>query len=114
VPPYKCDLIFKAGVRQAPPIHGKTDEMKLTIERQTKIIFGVFLATTFTIFMVHLVWVWPGQRCEEAGKWWDWRTRACAQPIMISSITGRILKSDAARDAARAELAKLKAATPPK
>jgi hypothetical protein len=84
--------------------------MKLTIERQTKIIFGVFLATTFAIFFVQIVWIWPGERCEEAGKWWDWRTRECATPIAISSITGRIIKDDAARDAAKAEVARLKAA----
>ena len=87
--------------------------MKLTIERQTKITFVVFLVTTFIVFAVQIIWVWPGQRCEEAGKWWDWHTRVCAQPIAISSITGRIIKSDAARDAAKAEVAKLKAATKP-
>ena len=85
--------------------------MKLTIERQTKITFVVFLVTTFIVFTVQIFWVWPGQRCEEAGKWWDWRTRVCAQPIAISSITGRIIKNDAARDAAKAEVAKLKAAS---
>ena len=88
--------------------------MKLTIERQTKIIFGVFLATTFTIFIIHIFWIWPGQRCEESGNWWDWRTRECATPIALSSITGRIIKSDAARDTAKAEVARLKAGSPQK
>ena len=103
-------MIFKAGVRGALQIYGKTDPMKLTIERQTKIIFGVFVATTLTIFMIHIVWIWPGQRCEESGKWWDWRTRECAQPIALSSITGRIIRTDAARNAAKAEVSRLKAA----
>lgn len=88
--------------------------MKLTIERQTKIMFGVFLVTTAAVFIMHIFWIWPGQRCEESGKWWDWRTRTCATPIAISSITGRIIKNDASRDQAKAEVAKLKTAEPAK
>ena len=83
--------------------------IKRTIERQTKFLFGVFILTTITIFAVHIFWIWPGQRCEQSGHWWDWRTRVCASPILISDITGRVIKNDAARDAARAMMGKGKA-----
>lgn len=106
-------LIFAGLAKKAVHNDGKTDQMKLTIERQTKITFVVFLVTVFLIFVIQIFWIWPGQRCEEAGMWWDWRTRACARPVLISSITGRVIKDDAARDAAKAEVAKLKAASKP-
>ncbi len=39
------------------------------------VVFGIACVAVWTL---HLVWIWPGQRCEARGWWWDWRKRVCA------------------------------------
>jgi len=78
--------------------------MNRTIDRLKLIFLGLFALTTVTIFVVHYVWVWPGKECEAAHKWWDWRTRTCAQPILVSDITGRIIDDPKARAEAKKAL----------
>ena len=78
--------------------------MNPVIDRLKIFFLGLFLVISTGILVVHYVWVWPGQQCEAAHNWWDWRTRTCAHPIPISDLTGRIIKDDASRDAAKAEI----------
>jgi hypothetical protein len=33
--------------------------------------------------------VWPAQRCDREGLWWDQRDRQCLSPIPIERFTGR-------------------------
>lgn len=86
--------------------------MNRTIDRLKLIFLGLFAVSSAGVFVYHVGWVWPGQKCEEAGDWWDWRTRTCAHPILISDITGRVIKDNNSREAAEADAAKARKAAP--
>lgn len=83
----------------------KSGRITRSIDRLKLIFLGAFTLITATTLIVHFVWIWPGKECEAARKWWDWRTRTCAQPIPISAFTGRVIVDDKSRDEARAAIA---------
>lgn len=85
--------------------------MNRTIDRLKLIFLAAFAILSAGTFAYHIGWVWPGQKCEEAGDWWDWRSRTCASPVLISDITGRVIKNDETRNAAKADAAKARAAS---
>jgi len=63
--------------------------MNATINRMKWIFLGLFAVGCAAVWVYHLLWVWPRDRCEAAERWWDPDTRTCAQPIYIPDITGR-------------------------
>jgi hypothetical protein len=86
--------------------------MSNLIRRVFRITAALFLVTCLVLLVVQVVWVTPGQDCERAGKWWDWRQRTCAQPIQISDLTGRPITDRKSHDAAKADARARKAETP--
>jgi hypothetical protein len=86
--------------------------MSNLIRRVFRITAAFFLVTCLVLLVVQVVWITPGQDCERAGKWWDWRQRTCAQPIQISDITGRPITDRKSHDAAKADARARKAETP--
>ena len=57
---------------------------------RTKLVFlGLFAVAVVAIWGYQYFYVWPGQRCEARGWWWDWRTRICALPVPLEVLTGR-------------------------
>jgi hypothetical protein len=64
--------------------------MKSSFPRLKLIFLAVFGLATAAVFTYHLGWVWPADRCEARGDWWDPGTRTCAHPVLISDITGRL------------------------
>ncbi|MEI7572645.1 MAG: hypothetical protein WCJ52_05885 [Phenylobacterium sp.] len=86
--------------------------MSNLIRRVFRITAALFLVTCLVLLVVQVVWVTPGQDCERAGKWWDWRQRACAQPILISDLTGRPITDGKSHDAAKADARARKAEAP--
>lgn len=83
--------------------------MTRIIDRLKLIFLGLFVILSAGTLVYHVGWAWPGQKCEEAGDWWDWRSRTCARPILISDITGRVIKDDKTRAAAEADAQKARA-----
>ena len=77
--------------------------MSKLIRRVFRITAGVFVVVSLVMVVVQLVWINPGRECEQAGKWWDWRQRTCAQPILISDITGRPITDRKSHEAAKAD-----------
>lgn len=71
--------------------------MNPTLERLKLIFLVAFAALTAGMLIWQVVWIWPRQDCEKAHKWWDNSQRACAQPILISDITGRVIADPQAR-----------------
>jgi hypothetical protein len=65
--------------------------MNRTIDRMKVIFVALFAVLSAGVFVYHIGWVWPGKRCEARGDWWDWRSRVCAHPILLSDITGRTI-----------------------
>ena len=63
--------------------------MNRFIDRLKIFFIGVFLICCIGIWTLHLVWIWPGKRCEAKGMWWDWRERVCALPVPLQVFTGR-------------------------
>jgi hypothetical protein len=83
--------------------------MNPTIERLKLIFLGIFALANVGMLIWQVGWAWPEQKCSEARKWWDGSQRVCAQPILISDITGRVI----ADPQARAEAMKAVGRAPP-
>ena len=92
---------------QTPP---KTKNMNRTIKRLMLIFVGAFALATIGVVVYQVGWAVPGQACETRGDWWDWRSRTCARPVLISDITGRVIDSPQQRKAAKEAAAKARAA----
>jgi len=74
--------------------------MNPTIERLKLIFLGVFAVANVGVLVWTFGWARPEQKCIEGHKWWDPYSRVCAQPILTSDVTGRMITDKAARDAA--------------
>jgi hypothetical protein len=86
--------------------------MNPTIERLKLIFLAIFAVANVALLIWQIGWVWPRQRCEQAHKWWDDSQRTCAQPVLISDITGRTIQDKQAE--AEAQRALGRPAVPPK
>jgi len=78
--------------------------MNPTIERLKLIFLGVFGLAVVGVIVWTVGWAIPAKKCTDAKKWWDAGERVCAQPVLISDITGRTLQDKQAEAAARAAL----------
>ena len=55
-----------------------------------KVLFVVIFAFACAgLYGYQYFWVRPARACEEAGRWWYGRERACGVPVKISDLTGR-------------------------
>ncbi|HMO42000.1 MAG TPA: hypothetical protein PKB04_01465 [Phenylobacterium sp.] len=85
--------------------------MSRIIDRLKFAFLAVFAISLVAVFGYHAYFVWPGERCEAQGDWWDPDGRVCARPVLISDITGRTIperkaaEARAARAAAEAQAA---------
>jgi hypothetical protein len=71
--------------------------MNPTIERLKLIFLGIFAVANVGMLVWQVGWAWPEEKCTQARKWWDGSQRVCAQPILISDITGRVIADPQAR-----------------
>ncbi len=71
--------------------------MNPTIERLKLIFLGIFAVANVGMLVWQVGWVRPEQQCNEARRWWDGSQRVCAQPVLISDITGRVIADPKAR-----------------
>lgn len=89
--------------------------MNRIIDRLKLVFLVIFGVAALGTFVYHYGWVWPRQRCEADHKWWDPKGRVCAQPVLISDITGRTIEDKQAEAQARANLnLPAKVAAPPR
>jgi hypothetical protein len=57
--------------------------------------------TTLALFFIlslgtvayEAIFIWPVQRCEQSGAWWDPRDRQCLTPIPIERFTRRAMSA---------------------
>jgi len=75
--------------------------MTSSIPRLKLFFLGLFAITCAAIWAFQAFYVWPRDRCEAKGAWWDPQARICATPIQISKITGRPNPGPAAQPAPR-------------
>ena len=83
--------------------------MNKTIDRLKVIFLGIFAVANLGILVWTVGWAWPEERCVGEHKWWDGDARVCAQPILTSDVTGRMITDPKAR----AEALKAVGRTPP-
>jgi hypothetical protein len=83
--------------------------MNRVINRLKLIFVSIFAVLVAGVAVYQFGWAIPAQECEAKRDWWDWRTRTCAHPILISDITGRIIDTPEARAAAKEHAARLAA-----
>ena len=80
--------------------------MNPNIERLKLLFLAVFAILAVGVGVWHFGWAVPQKKCESAHKWWDPGQRICAQPVLISDITGRTIQDKQAEAAARAVVGK--------
>ena len=78
--------------------------MNPTIERLKLIFLGIFAVANIAILVWTFGWAMPKEKCDAAHKWWDYSQRVCAQPVLISDITGRVIADPKAREEAQREI----------
>jgi len=88
--------------------------MNPSIERLKRIFLIVFALCCVAVVIWQVAWVIPRNRCESGGKWWDGYSRVCAQPVLISDITGRTLQDKQAEAEAKAAIGRPVPASAPK
>ncbi len=71
--------------------------IRRTYIRLRWIFIGVFAVANVGILVWTLGWARPEEKCTGEHKWWDSSTRVCAQPILTSDITGRVISDSKAR-----------------
>ena len=54
-------------------------------------VLALFVAVSAGLVGYQILYVWPAERCEQSGAWWDARDRQCLTPIPIKRFTGRDL-----------------------
>ena len=81
--------------------------MNPVIDRLKLIFVGIFLVLNVGMLIWQFGWVMPREKCEKAHKWWDNAQRVCAQPILISDVTGRVIDNPKARAEALRALGRL-------
>ena len=75
------------------------------IERLKLIFIAVFAILTVGVIVWQVGWIMPARKCEvDQHKWWDSGQRVCAQPVLISDITGRVITDKKALAEARAAI----------
>jgi hypothetical protein len=83
--------------------------MNPNIERLKLIFIAAFVVLVVGTLVWQVGWILPQKNCEGARKWWDGDARVCAQPVLISDITGRTIQDKSAEAAAKAAIGR----TPP-
>ncbi|CAN1557401.1 hypothetical protein MCEMIH16_02466 [Caulobacteraceae bacterium] len=63
--------------------------MNLTITRLKLFFLFLFALGTAGIWAYQIFYVWPAQKCDDRGAWWDRKGRVCATPLYVPSLTGR-------------------------
>lgn len=89
--------------------------MNANIERM-KLIFiaflGVFAVAIVGVVIWQVGWAMPQKACEKQRRWWDHGERVCAQPVLISDLTGRTIQDKQAEAAAKKAIGRPAAPAP--
>jgi len=80
--------------------------MNPNIERLKLLFIAAFAVLVVGVMIWQVVWIMPQKACEGDHKWWDGSARVCAQPVLISDITGRTIQDKQAEAAARTAMGK--------
>ena len=51
------------------------------------VVLALFVAVTGGVVGYQVLYVWPAEKCDRAGLWWDPRDRQCLTPVPIEKFT---------------------------
>ena len=71
--------------------------MNPALERLKLIFIALFVVVNVALLIWHFGWQLPRDNCEQAHKCWDGSQRVCAQPVLVSDLTGRVIADPKAR-----------------
>ena len=63
--------------------------MKSSIPRLKLLFLALFGVSCALLWAFQVFYVWPRDRCEGHGGWWEPESRICGAPVLLSTITGR-------------------------
>ncbi|WP_309644758.1 hypothetical protein [Phenylobacterium sp.] len=86
--------------------------MNPNIERLKLLFVALFAVVVAGVLVWQVVWIMPAKKCEASRKWWDADQRVCAQPVLISDITGRTITDKGAEAEAKAAIGRPAAPAP--
>ena len=86
--------------------------MNPNIERLKLIFIVIFAVLVVGVGVWQVGWIIPQKNCEKARKWWDSAQRVCAQPVLISDITGRTIQDKQAEAQAKAAIGRVAPTAP--
>ncbi|WP_293903491.1 hypothetical protein [Phenylobacterium sp.] len=86
--------------------------MNPNIERLKLIFIALFAVAVVGVLVWQIGWIVPQKKCEGAHKWWDPSSRVCAQPVLISDITGKTIQDKTAEAAAKRAIGRPVGPTP--
>ena len=79
--------------------------MNTKFERLLLLFLGLFAVGIVGVAVWQFGWAIPAAKCiKEQHKWWDYSERVCAQPVLISDITGRVITDKKGLEEARKAL----------
>ena len=64
--------------------------MQHWFSRATRATLAVFVLASLSVAAYDWWYIWPAQKCEKVGQWWDPRDHECLTPIPVWRITGRL------------------------
>lgn len=64
--------------------------MNSAINTVKLVLVGMFILASGASIAYQAYFIWPMQKCERGGDWWDSRDRQCLSPIPVWRITGRL------------------------
>ncbi len=63
--------------------------MKNTFDQMKLYFLGALVLSCAVIWGYKVFYVWPRERCEAAGDWWNAQDHECDTPVAIWKLTGR-------------------------
>ena len=67
--------------------------MHRTVTRIKLIFLAIFLVASLGVWAYHGLYVWPRDKCENGGGWYDRRSGQCGRVVYIPDITGRYVRN---------------------
>ena len=87
--------------------------MDRTIFRIKLIFLAIFVVASVGVWAYHGLYVWPRDKCEKSGGWYDPQSRQCGRVIYIPDITGRYVRNGREERVDAADLAAARTARQP-
>ena len=67
--------------------------MDRTITRIKLLFVGVFFVACCGVWAYQVFYIWPREKCEQGGGWFDPGSRQCGRVIYLPDVTGRYVRN---------------------